>query len=98
MQSTRSVDVPEVCKETGIKGDPAADRVPVLLDQVIQVSGSNVDSGGVEGITGFFVHNVQQVHVSCGGGAGQNGLSREVVEGGGLARLWPRPGEIIVHG
>src|SRR5207245_11576979 len=79
MQSTGSVDVPEVCKQAAIMGDTATYRVPVLFDQIVQVSSSDSDGGRLDEFPVFVGQNVQCIHVLAVPGIVDGGLAGVVV-------------------
>src|SRR2546427_1653277 len=94
MQPTRSVDVPEVCKQVGIRRDTASYRVPVLFDQVIQVPGSTMDGRGWEEFPAFVGHTIQCIHVFGVPGVVKPAFTGGLGEVAGVACLRPKRVEI----
>src|SRR6266567_6754799 len=97
MQSASSVHVPKVCQQASIMGDTATYRVPVLFDQVIQVSGSNIDGSGLEEFPVFVGHNIQRAHVFGVASIVEARFTGVLCEVSGLCRLRPEQVEIVVE-
>src|SRR6267143_365005 len=97
MQSASSVDVPEVCQRASVMGDTATYRVPILFDQIIQVSGSNIDGSGLEEFPVFVGHNIQRAHVFRVASIVKARFTGVLCEVSGLPRLRPEQVEIIIQ-
>src|SRR5207245_10548747 len=92
MQSTGSVDVPEVCKQAAIMGDTATYRVPVLFDQIVQVPSSDIDGGRLQELLVFVGQDVEWTHVLDVDGVIDGGV--DGVVGGVGAPRGPRLGGV----
>src|SRR5438309_11228825 len=78
-------------------GNTSTYRVPVLFDQIIQVSGSNIDGSWLEEFPTFACQNIQRAHVFGMASIVKARFTGVLCEVSCLPRFRPEQVEITIH-